>query len=325
MNKKFMIYADGGSKACLGHIMRTMTLARAMRSEGIDVIFATSSEDAIPMIEKDKFACVLLDELDYTVLAEKAEDNGVKGIIVDKFGFTLAEHQLIREKVGLLVQIDDFTYDGPADIVINTALDTKPQNRCGDWLCGGEYAIIRESFVNSDKLIADKPKDILITTGYGDPSNSHLKCIEALINVLPSANIHVIVGSGYKTQEELNALRSEHIHLYRNISDLSGLMHLCDMALTSAGTTLYEMAAAGLPAIAFSLYDNQIDNIKRVNEKGCIYSLGWHEELNVGKIEEAVKSLADDKALRQEMSRAGSKWIDGRGASRIAKYIKARL
>ena len=102
-------------------------------------------------------------------------------------------------------------------------------------------------------------------------------------------------------------------------------MHKCDLALTSAGTTLYEMAAAGLPAIAFSLYDNQIDNLERVNGKGCIYSLGWHEELSVEKIQKAIEEVAFNKSLRMEMSRAGNKWIDGKGATRIAKYIKARL
>lgn len=325
MSKRFMIYADGGSKVCLGHIMRTLTLANAMRIEGVDVIFATSSIDAIPMIEKEGFTCVSLNELNYEVLAQKAVEHGARGVLVDKFGFTLSEHELIKDKVGLLVHIDDFTYNGPADIVINTTLDNRPKDSGGSWLCGGKYAIIRESFINDAKSIADNVTNVLITTGYGDPSNCHLKCIDVLNNVLPSANIHVVVGGGYTNKKELRSLASESLHIYENVTDISDLMHMCDIAITSAGTTLYEMAAAGLPAIAFSLYDNQIDNIARVSEKGCIVSLGWHEELTLKKIEMAIDKLANNKELRLRLSRAGRTWIDGKGASRIAKHIKARL
>lgn len=325
MSKRFIIYADGGSKVCLGHIMRTLTLAEAMRSEDIDVIFATSSKDAQFMVEDKGFFCILINELDYTVLAQKALEYDVSGIMVDKFGFQLQEHQLLHDKIGLLVQIDDFTYSGPADIIINATLDTPPSINGASWLCGGKYAIIRECFVNREKIIADEPKDVLITTGYGDPTNSHLKCIKAVMKILPQSNIHVVYGNGYKTEKELEDMKNHHLYLYKNLNNISTLMHQCDMALTSAGTTLYEMAAAGLPAIAFSLYDNQIDNLERVKQKGCIYSLGWHEELSVEKIEKAIEEVAFNKSLRMKMNRAGNEWIDGKGVNRIAKYIKARL
>lgn len=325
MNKCFIIYVDGGSKVCLGHIMRTMTLARAMRVEGIDVIFVTSSSDAVDMIEKDGFSCQVIDKLDYNILCAKIRENFAKGILVDKFGFKNEEHEIVKKESGLLVQIDDFLYAGPADIVINTTISKKPDGRKGEWLCGGDYAIIRECFVNRNKIIVDEPQNILVTTGYGDPSNTHMKCIEAIRKVVPDATIHVVVGNGYTTQEELKRICDKKIVLYHNITDLSELMHLCDFAVTSAGTTLYEMAAAGLPAIAFSLYDNQIDNIGRVANIGSIYAIGWHEEITNNKIEQAIEKVAKDKDLRLSMSQKGVKWIDGKGASRIAKAIYERL
>lgn len=325
MNKRFIIYVDGGSKVCLGHIMRTMTLARALRVEGIDVIFVTSSSDAVDMIKNDGFSCQVIDKLDYNVLCEKIKENSANGILVDKFGFKNEEHEIIKKKSGLLVQIDDFLYDGPADIVINTTINAKPDGRKGEWLCGGDYAIIRESFVNSNKAIVDKPQNILITTGYGDPSNTHMKCIEAARKIVSNATLHIVVGNGYMTQDELKKICDKKIVLYHNITDLSELMHLCDFAVTSAGTTLYEMAAAGLPAIAFSLYDNQIDNINRVANIGSIYAIGWHEELTINKIENAIDKVANDKGLRLSMSQKGVEWIDGKGASRIAKAIYERL
>ncbi len=320
---KFIIYAEGGSKTYLGHIMRCLTLAGALREQDVEVVFATSSSDAQTLLAYQGFRSILLKELNYEKLSDIATNIGASGICVDRFGFTVAQHQLLVDNVGFLVQIDDFCYDGPAQLVINATLDEKPSNRGGRWLCGGEYALIRPQFSSGQKRIADRPQDVLLTTGYGDPGNVHLKMIDLLRSRFPSLLVHIIVGGGYETKAILSAKAREddHIILYENLSDLSEVMKRSDFAITAAGTTIYELAASGVPAIAFSLYDNQVDNINRAGRKGCIIPLGWYESINYGELQVLLEHLFYNKKMRAEMSDAGHKWIDGKGAQRVALAI----
>lgn len=323
MNKKFMIYADGGSKVCMGHIMRTITLAKELRNRHIDVIFVTSSKDAIDLVKNNGFKILKIDCLDYEKLSELALKCSVDGIMVDKFGFKNWEHQLLVDNVGLLVHIDDFLYDGPANLVINSTIDEMPKYRKNIWLCGGKYALIRKDFVYCNRKYDSKPQNLLVTTGYADPGNVHMKMIKIVRQVLPDLKIHIVIGGGYVTREELYDLSKDdkNIVLHENLTDLSSLMKQSDIAISAAGTSLYELAAAGVPTIAFSLYDNQIDNISRVEKKGCILSLGWYEQIDYKLVKNYLLNLYNDESLRKKIGHSGSEWIDGKGTERIAEYI----
>ncbi len=322
-NKKFMIYADGGSKVCMGHIMRTITLAVELKRKNVDVLFVTSSDDAVDYINHNGFDVIKINKIDYNEIAGLAKNNSVNGIMVDRFGFNKEQHQLLVDEVGLLVHIDDFLYDGPANLVINSTIDIKPEGRNGVWLCGGEYALIRNKFVYHDRIYADNPQKILLTTGYGDPVNIHLIIIKLIKKVLKQIQIDVVVGGGYKTKEKLYKMAEadQKIILHENVTDLSDLMKIDDVAVSAAGTSLYELAAAGMPSIAFSLYDNQIDNIERVAKKGCILSLGWYENIDYNLFEKYLIDLYKDGNLRRKLGTNGFKWIDGKGTERIADKI----
>ena len=76
-----------------------------------------------------------------------------------------------------------------------------------------------------------------------------------------------------------------------------------------------------MPSIAFSLYDNQIDNIERVAKKGCILSLGWYENIDYNLFEKYLIDLYKDGNLRRKLGTNGFKWIDGKGTERIADKI----
>ncbi len=328
MNKyKFMMYAEGGSKTFMGHLMRTVSLAVTFRKYGMEVLFVTSSEDGEKYIHENGFEVILIDELDYSVLADLGRRKKIDGILVDRFGFSKEEHQLLVDEIGFLIQIDDFLYDGPAQLVINSTIDEKPENRGGKWFCGGEYAIVREQFVNSHREIQEFPKRMLLTTGYGDPGNVHMKVLRTVQKVLPDLEVHVIVGGGYKTKEKLRKIadNEKNIVLYENIYDISEVIQKIDFAISAAGTTLYELAAAGVPAIAFSLYDNQLDNIERVAKKGCILSIGWYEDIDYSYLEAQIKEFSRDYEMRKKLSRCGIAWIDGKGNERIAEAVIEEL
>ncbi|MBQ8878073.1 MAG: hypothetical protein IJ029_05040, partial [Lachnospiraceae bacterium] len=74
----------------------------------------------------------------------------------------------------------------------------------------------------------------------------------------------------------LYALAKEYsfIKPYENITDMAALMSTCDLAVSAAGTTLYELCALGVPAISFTMADNQLVAAKAFDEAGAIPCAG---------------------------------------------------
>jgi UDP-2,4-diacetamido-2,4,6-trideoxy-beta-L-altropyranose hydrolase len=136
----------------------------------------------------------------------------------------------------------------------------------------------------------------------------------------------VIVGPLFGPTPGLDALAAGDVHLHRGIDDPARLMAEADMAVSAGGQTLYELAATGLPTVAISLASNQEGNLSalalvptllRAPVPGMAASDEWLA------VTHAVRALATDHQLRHQMSEAGRRLVDGRGADRVAARILA--
>ena len=98
---------------------------------------------------------------------------------------------------------------------------------------------------------------------------------------------------------------------------------ICDIAITAGGTTLYELCATGVPSIAFTMADNQVDFTKSFHEHEAICYVGDARSDNALARNLAARlfSILPDKALRTRLSANARKLVDGRGAERIADAI----
>lgn len=51
-------------------------------------------------------------------------------------------------------------------------------------------------------------------------------------------------------------------------------MQKCDIAISAAGSTLYELCATGIPAITYTLADNQLIAAEQFDKQGIMLSAG---------------------------------------------------
>ena len=113
---------------------------------------------------------------------------------------------------------------------------------------------------------------------------------------------------------------------YPRVEKVAELLLGCDLAISAAGTTIYELCAAGVPTLAFSMADNQELFAKRMAAAGAVTYLGDIRNPEVlENLEKNVASWLSERGaallLRQQESVRMHALTDGLGSRRIAQKL----
>jgi len=129
----------------------------------------------------------------------------------------------------------------------------------------------------------------------------------------------------YKNKTALQELvsASEHeLEIIQSPKNMAELISWADLAISAAGSTCWEMAFLGLPAILVIAAKNQEAVAIRMQEHGAAINLGWYNFLDKDKINNTLTSLLHNDKQRLEMSKTGNQLIDGKGCKRIISEMK---
>ena len=111
----------------------------------------------------------------------------------------------------------------------------------------------------------------------------------------------------------------------QNINNMPEIMHASRSALTSGGTTVYELMACGVPFICIGFSDDQVFFGKRLDAHGnAIWAGDAREEGDFFKnLQDTVLAFTQKSDLELgEISSKNKKTVDGNGALRIAQILK---
>jgi spore coat polysaccharide biosynthesis predicted glycosyltransferase SpsG len=162
--------------------------------------------------------------------------------------------------------------------------------------------------------------------GGSDPDNVTLKVINAIKRLDDSdLKIKVIVGSSNPHVLDIkNAMLPAPCSMLgiENAANMPELMIWADVAISAGGSTCWEMAFKGLPAILIITGDNQKGIASGLDEIGVANSLGWFSEVSVLNISRSLNCICQDHRMREIMSLQGNKLIDGNGTSRVINVMK---
>jgi spore coat polysaccharide biosynthesis predicted glycosyltransferase SpsG len=159
---------------------------------------------------------------------------------------------------------------------------------------GPEVACLREEFYSlQPRPVADAVGGILITFGGTDSNNLTLKALRALDQVEGRFRVNVVLGLGYRDVASLEAPVRESRHevqVYRNVRNISTLMAAADLAITSAGRTVFELIACQTPVLAMA--QNARETMHTcTDERYGVVGLGLGEALAEASIADAVRGL----------------------------------
>jgi UDP-2,4-diacetamido-2,4,6-trideoxy-beta-L-altropyranose hydrolase len=271
---------------------------------------------------------------DATTTVGLAHEVGAEWIITDGYHFSADYQRTIKESRVKLLFIDDYGHCDHyyADIVLNQNLNAnedlyqrrEPYTRL---LLGPEFVLLRREFLRYRGLRREVPevgRRLLATFGGADHHNVTLKVIRALEQVdVPGLNAEVAVGGWNPHVEEIEEAvkrSSSPIGLRRDTVDMPSLMAWADLAVSAAGTTVWELAFMGLPSLTVATSENQRSLAAQADIAGVSSSVGWYDRLSSSELAERVEKLLKHKEMRERMSRTGRKLVDGDGASRVLAH-----
>ena len=342
VDNKIYIRADGNDVIATGHIMRCLSIAEQIRKLGVEVRFVTADDSPCSLIEDRGFFVDVLgtvwNDLDkeMDVIGKYIEEKNVSTILVDSYYVTEKYLSFLSRKTKVAYIDDIYAFAYPVNTLINYAVfadmnayhELYGERGEPKYLIGGEYVPIREEFLNVDFSVKTDVNKVMITTGGTDRLNVTGNLLKAVLcdDKLNKLYYHIIVGKFNKNKSMLEtaaAASNGHIILHENVTKMSAYMTECDLAVSAAGSTLYELCSCGTPTICLEIADNQ-KGAYMWERKGLMRYAGNAAKNLDGCINEFLvhlRELMTDYDTRLEMSHRMKKIVDGRGAERIAGYL----
>jgi UDP-2,4-diacetamido-2,4,6-trideoxy-beta-L-altropyranose hydrolase len=323
--QKVLFVCAAGPSVGGGHVMRSLTLARALAARGADCAFAATPEVAVVL---DAFA---------PDMARADTDAGFDALVFDSYALTAQDHRAVAQGRPTLV-IDDLA-DRPltADLVLDAGPARKAQDYAGlvpddaRLLLGPNYAPVRPAFADlrDDALVRRAEhgpvRRILVSLGLTDVGGITGRVTRLLQPILGEARLDLVVGGGAPSLPDLWALAGEdpRIELHVDTQHMPQLVFDADLAIGAGGSTTWERCVLALPALTLILADNQVAAARALEAAGVTPCL----DVGAADFEAAfvreVEGLLKSEDRRAELSAASATVCDGQGADRVAEAFLA--
>ena len=329
-----LIRADANEIIGTGHIMRCLSIARAFANKGKDVKFITADYKGVRLIHSRGFESLCMESkynvMDSEDIVPVIEEYKPELLIVDSYFVTKEYFNRVNSlcRVAYIDDINEAVWD--VDFLIDynifgTVIDYSGyENTRTSLLLGPKFAPLRSEFKNVPKHVIKPVTDVMISAGGSDPEEITEKIMEEICPVWRDICFHFIVGALNPRLDKIKALLTSNMVLHINEQNMSGLMQKCDIAVSAAGSTLYELCACGTPTITYTLADNQLlaaEEFERqelmINAGDCRNNAEFIKNLNQ-KLDYYVGNIEKRKIVSRKMQLL----LDGFGAERIVERLR---
>ena len=352
---RFAFRVNGNKDIGMGHLIRCLTLSKYLEGSSLflindhakmsakvrefghdySVISSVTGKDFEVMV--DAMECYP-DSIGRAQPCEKEECQEIQTLLQEKkievliTDLVAPSNQYLNtlKEIGiLLVCIDELGQPKfPSDLVFNCnavsgqkSYNTEKKTKI---YMGQQYALLRSDFSRPDGITVNPTvRKVLVTCGATDMKGLSLKALEALKPFSEELEISLVVGIDFKFEAKLADVLKEmkKVRVLKDVKDMYSLMLSADMAIASGGTTMYELAALGIPSIILDQYMHQREFACELEKQGALINLGLGETLDVQTIRDAITQLLPFEK-RKKISLAARRAIDGQGAMRVAKIIQ---
>jgi UDP-2,4-diacetamido-2,4,6-trideoxy-beta-L-altropyranose hydrolase len=337
--RRILFLADCGPRVGGGHVMRCLSLARALLDRG-----ATCAMVSPPAVERvlDVFADPRIEHLAVAegplhalvdAARELAGSWSADVAVIDHYGLSAEQERHLRLPI---TAIDDLA-DRPRHcaLLIDPSLGREPQDyaalapKDAIVLTGPAYALLAPAYAEmragalAARRPAAAPRKLLVSLGLMDLRGVTGRALNALEPLLEGLEVDVVVGGQAQSLPWLNHLtaRDPRVRLHVDTRDMAALIGAADIGIGAGGSSTWERAALGLPSLSLVLADNQRQLTSELDRRGATLAVEARSETFASDLQAAFGRLRADGDLRQALSERSAALCDGQGAGRSARAV----
>jgi UDP-2,4-diacetamido-2,4,6-trideoxy-beta-L-altropyranose hydrolase len=356
MTASVLIRVDSSIQMGSGHLMRCLTLADELRRRGALLQFVCRDlpGNLCSRLEDSGYDVVRLlaptgnmtaDPRTWLGVAQRIDAEEVTKalagrrfdwVIVDHYGLDIEWERLARAIAARVFVIDDLANrEHDADVLLDqnyfgTATTSRYEQyvatRCVK-LLGPQFALLqpvyrhlRAALVSRD----DGVNRVLVFFGAHDKARTVLAVVKGLqeqverkfvIDVVPGNDPEICAGV------KALACNAQGICVHDNPPSLAYLLARADIAIGACGTTTWERACLGVPTIAVTIADNQVESANALAAEDYIELAGSAGSLSVDEWSNKVRDVMASSERLKLLSEQSLRLTDGHGVGRAASII----
>ena len=261
LRRRHVVFVVAGYPAIgMGHVFRALMLAHEITSHKITFVCTRESELAVESIARKDYRIVRQghEDLADTVLAQRPD------LVVNDFLNTGAAYmERLRAGGARCVNFED---EGPgaalANLVVNALYES---GRTTERLrCGADYFCLRDEFVDARRNpLRPDVRTVLLTFGGTDQRDCSRRILDIIEPICRAYGISVrlVAGPGYAHKEAMEAhlrkLENPLVEFTWATNVMSRMMEGADLAICSAGRTVYELAHMRVPGMVLAHHERE--------------------------------------------------------------------
>jgi len=353
------IRVDASSQIGIGHFMRCLTLADALKQRGAQIRFVcrhlpkylqdmlvNKGHELMRLNNKPNGAIIdTLAHAHWLGVSQNQDAAATKHalsgqawdwLIVDHYALDARWESALRQVAKKILVIDDIADRQHAcDVLLDQNFYVDMETRYTDkvpahcqLLLGPRYALLRDEFLwlrEQTKPRLGAVKNILVFFGGVDPENCTSLVIQALTSMSNEGlHVDVVIGAQHPNYEQIRqACYARGYTCHVQTKRMAELMAAADLAIGAGGSTTWERMCLGLPAIVISIADNQTPTNQALMKAGYINFLGELSSVTEADIVAGIHHcLASPDVLRIQ-STMGRQLVAGGGAGLVCEQIFA--
>ncbi|MFN0058774.1 MAG: cytidylyltransferase domain-containing protein [Planctomycetota bacterium] len=301
--RRICFHVLGTPELGLGHVYRALTLADRLIDHELQFVVPQDSALAAALIARRFYPVVAAPaaEVLKTILAGKPDL-----VINDVLDTDDAFMRPLAAAGPAIINFEDLGAGSHfADVVINELYERHPDAGPGRLFAGAEFCCLRDEFYSVDRCAPRaQVENVLLLFGGTDPAGLTLRSLRALDAIPGSWSLTVVLGLGCRESSEIEKFAAQALHRVEIVRDtrvVSRFMAAADIAITSAGRTVLELAALGVPMVVIAQNERETRHAFARTSPGVVY-LGPAATLDPRDLTHTVEQLVSNALLRRKMS-----------------------
>ncbi len=298
--KRIVFNVIGSIEIGMGHIYHSLALAHEITNHEIIFICDKQYEIAVDKIAAMDYKVIATNDVLTEIISLKPD------LLINDILNTEAEFiKRIKQEDIKIVNFEDLGEGSKyTDLTINELYDT-PQFKDDNYLWGYKYLFLRDEFNESKPHnFIEHISGALITFGGTDQNNLTLIALKSIINICQQFNIkiYLLCGKGYRYKSNLEKFVSKYndvdIEIFYTTNTVTKIMEKTQVAISSNGRTIYELADMNIPSIIISHHKREATHTFATLEHGFI-NLGIFNKNTEQLIKKNFKKIAIDRIFRK--------------------------